>query len=83
MDKQEFRKWLLGEYRPPAKVANDGQGGYLIPHFITADKAGNLAAFYRWIGRLLRSPRIYDMGTYQFDIYSALLGKVKKAKGNG
>jgi hypothetical protein len=75
MDRQAFRKWLLDEYRPPVEVANDGQGGYLIPHFITANKAGKIAALYRWSGWILRSKRIYEMGTYQFDMYAALLAK--------
>jgi hypothetical protein len=50
-----------------------------IPHFITADKAGRLAAFYRSVGRFLKSPRVYELGTYQFDMYAAIMAKAQKA----
>jgi hypothetical protein len=79
MNQQEFRKWLLSEYRPLIEQPNDERGGYLIPHFITADKAGRLAAFYRSVGRFLKSPRVYELGTYQFDMYAAIMAKAQKA----
>ena len=70
----------MNGYRPPTESATDGQGGYLIPQFITADRDGRLARFYRWIGRLLRSQRIYKNGTYQLDMYAEIAGRAKKEK---
>lgn len=72
MNEQEFKKWLRGEYRPPVESSKDAQGGYLIPHFITADKPDWLSVFCRCLGRTLRNPRIYKLGTYQFDMHKAL-----------
>lgn len=80
MDKEQFRQYLLDLYRPLIEQPNDEQGGFLLPHYYTGCKAGRLAAFYRWLGGVLRSPRIYEKGTYQFDLYAALRNKRKEMK---
>lgn len=78
MDEQQFKQWLLGVYRPEIEQPKDEIGGFLIPHYITSNKVGKLAAMYRWVGRLLRNQRIYEKGTYQFDMYAALTERKKK-----
>lgn len=77
MTPEEFKTWLRTEYRPPTEV-DEQDGGYLVPHYITADKKGWIAAACRWVGYILRNRRIYTLGTYQYDLYAALTRKVKQ-----
>lgn len=82
MNEQKFKKWLRGEYRLSAESQKDAQGGYLIPHFVTTNSPGRLAAFYRFVGMILRNTKIYERGTYQYDFYGAILRKVKDSGTN-
>jgi len=76
MNHDEFKKYLMGQYRPDS--GQDEMGGFLVPNIIMEDKPGLLARIYRWAGRLLRNKRLYEKGTYTIDFKAKLSELLKK-----
>jgi hypothetical protein len=82
MDKDEFRQWLLGKYRPHVELGRGEEGGYLIPASYPSDKPGRKAAAFRFLGRLLHNTYLYELGIEYVDLAAEIIkGAQRKANG--
>lgn len=77
MNKDEFTKYLRGQYCSPPEIAQDNLGGFIVPEIAVTDKKGLSARIYRRIGRLLRSKYLYKKGTTEFNLREAIIDFIK------
>ena len=76
MNETEFIKWLRDrkyQYPPNDPKTQSELGGFLIPTTAWMDSPGIMARFWRWLGSVLHSPRLYNRGRYEYPFAERLM----------
>ena len=60
------------------------EGGYLIPEVVRVNTLGTRARLYRWLGRVLNNPRIFEKGRHDnrvHDLINRELDRIRVLRG--